>query len=116
MNMGMTELILILAIVIVIFGPSKLPGLGKAFGETIRGFKKGFKESDEKEASPELVVSKSNSNPAPASVKTADSGQAGFGGPNVASAPTASAPAMNSSESTSSSVQMGSADKQKQES
>lgn len=45
MNLGMTELIIILVIVLVIFGPSKLPGLGKAMGETIRGFKKGMTDS-----------------------------------------------------------------------
>lgn len=46
----MTELIIILVIVLVIFGPSKLPGLGKALGETVRGFKKGMNESLEKNA------------------------------------------------------------------
>ncbi len=50
MNLGMTELIIILVIVLVIFGPSKLPGLGKALGETVRGFKKGINETMEKTA------------------------------------------------------------------
>lgn len=35
---------IILVIVLVIFGPSKLPGLGKGLGEAIRGFKKGLNE------------------------------------------------------------------------
>jgi sec-independent protein translocase protein TatA len=42
MNLGATELILILVIVVVLFGPSRLPGLGKSIGEAIRGFKKGM--------------------------------------------------------------------------
>lgn len=50
MNLGMTELIIVLVIVLVIFGPSKLPGLGKALGETVRGFKKGMNDSLEKNA------------------------------------------------------------------
>ena len=33
------HLLLILGIALIIFGPSKLPELGKALGESIRGFK-----------------------------------------------------------------------------
>lgn len=44
MNLGATELILILVVVLILFGPSKLPGLGKSIGEAIRGFKKGMHE------------------------------------------------------------------------
>ena len=40
------HLILVLVIVLVFFGPSRLPGLGKSLGEAIRGFKKGL-DSDE---------------------------------------------------------------------
>jgi len=46
-NIGMTELILVLVIVLVVFGPSKLPEVGKAIGKSIRGFKEetnGVKE------------------------------------------------------------------------
>ncbi len=38
-KLGPMELILILAIALVIFGPSKLPDIGKAFGKAIRQFK-----------------------------------------------------------------------------
>ena len=41
MSLGMTEVLLILGIALLFFGPSKLPGLGRAVGEAIRGFKKG---------------------------------------------------------------------------
>ena len=40
------HLILVLVIVLVFFGPSRLPSLGKSMGEAIRGFKKGL-EGDE---------------------------------------------------------------------
>lgn len=39
------HLLLILAIALLIFGPSKLPGLGKGLGEAFRGFKDGIKGS-----------------------------------------------------------------------
>ena len=39
MNLGVPELILILAIVLLLFGTSRLAGLGKGLGQAIRGFK-----------------------------------------------------------------------------
>jgi sec-independent protein translocase protein TatA len=38
-----THLLIVLAIALIIFGPSKLPGLGKGLGEGLRGFKDGIK-------------------------------------------------------------------------
>ena len=37
---------MILAIVLVVFGPSRLPGLGESVGKAIRGFKDSSKEND----------------------------------------------------------------------
>jgi sec-independent protein translocase protein TatA len=39
-RIGLPELLIILAIVIVIFGANRLPGLGKGIGSAIRNFKK----------------------------------------------------------------------------
>lgn len=39
-GLGVTELIIILVIIIMIFGAGKLPEIGSAIGKTIRGFKK----------------------------------------------------------------------------
>ncbi|HWO77526.1 MAG TPA: twin-arginine translocase TatA/TatE family subunit [Bacillus sp. (in: firmicutes)] len=39
-NIGIPGLILILVIALVIFGPSKLPEIGRAFGSTLKEFKK----------------------------------------------------------------------------
>lgn len=39
-NLGMTELLLIGAALLLFFGPSKLPQLGKGLGDGIREFKK----------------------------------------------------------------------------
>lgn len=38
-NIGVSGLILILAIALIVFGPSKLPQLGRAFGDTLREFR-----------------------------------------------------------------------------
>ena len=44
---GFQELLIILLIVLVIFGASKLPQLGRGFGEGIRNFRKGLKNDDD---------------------------------------------------------------------
>lgn len=38
-GIGVTELVLILIIGLVVFGPGKLPGVGKALGQSIKEFK-----------------------------------------------------------------------------
>ena len=42
------HLILILLIVLIIFGPGKLPELGEGLGKSIKSFKKAMKEEDTK--------------------------------------------------------------------
>lgn len=56
-NIGIGGLILILIIALIIFGPSKLPELGRAFGRTLSEFKNATREmiggsSDKEEAEP----------------------------------------------------------------
>jgi sec-independent protein translocase protein TatA len=48
-RLGMPELLVILAIVIVIFGANRLPGLGKGIGNAIRNFKDEMKDEKEDE-------------------------------------------------------------------
>lgn len=52
-HLGIPELLLILAIVVLLFGVGKLPQLGKGIGEGIRNFKSAMKDggqdSDKKE-------------------------------------------------------------------
>ena len=50
MRIGTNELLIILAVALLIFGPKNLPKLGKMFGKTMSNFKKGMDESDEDEA------------------------------------------------------------------
>ena len=49
-GLGIQELLIILVIALVIFGPSKLPQIGSGLGKAIRDFKKGI-SGDESEES-----------------------------------------------------------------
>ncbi|MPW25735.1 twin-arginine translocase TatA/TatE family subunit [Alkalibaculum sp. M08DMB] len=46
-KLGTTEILVILSIALLIFGPSKLPELGKSIGKTIKNFKKGINDIEE---------------------------------------------------------------------
>jgi sec-independent protein translocase protein TatA len=45
-NLGPTELIVILIIILVLFGGSKLPSLARSLGKSVGEFKKGREEGD----------------------------------------------------------------------
>lgn len=46
-NIGVPGLILILTLALIIFGPKKLPEIGRAFGQTLKEFKKSTRELTE---------------------------------------------------------------------
>jgi sec-independent protein translocase protein TatA len=46
-KLGLPEILLILAVALLIFGPSKLADLGKGLGEGIKNFKSAMKEGEE---------------------------------------------------------------------
>lgn len=48
MRLGMTELLVIFGIILIIFGPAKLPQLGKSIGEAIKNFKDGMEHENSK--------------------------------------------------------------------
>lgn len=50
-HIGITELLLILAIVLVVFGATRLPRLGRGLGEGIRNFRDGLRGGDGEEPS-----------------------------------------------------------------
>ena len=52
-GLGITELMVILVIALVIFGPSKLPQIGSGLGKAIRDFKKGVTGGEDEEAGKE---------------------------------------------------------------
>ena len=41
------QILIVLLIVLFVFGPKKIPGLGQSLGEAIRKFRKGLKEDEE---------------------------------------------------------------------
>jgi len=46
-NIGLPELLIIVAIALIVFGPNKLPELAKAFGRAMREFRKATEEVKE---------------------------------------------------------------------
>ena len=52
-GLGVPELMVILVIALVVFGPSKLPQIGSGLGKAIRDFKKGVTGGEEDEAEKE---------------------------------------------------------------
>lgn len=50
-NIGIPSLILILVVALIIFGPSKLPEIGKAAGSTLKEFKNATKDIVEDDSS-----------------------------------------------------------------
>ncbi len=63
-NIGTTGFILIILVALLLFGPSKLPELGRAFGRTLREFKSGAKEMmNDSEQENRKEVSSSQSSP-----------------------------------------------------
>ena len=47
MGIGFPELMIILVIIMIIFGAGKLPEIGRAFGNSIRNFKKSMKDAEQ---------------------------------------------------------------------
>lgn len=52
-RLGLTEILFIVAIALLLFGPSKFASLGKGLGEGIRNFKAAMKDGDAKKAKEE---------------------------------------------------------------
>ena len=49
LGMGVPELLVILVVVLLIFGPKNLPKLGKSLGQTVKNVREGMEEGDEKD-------------------------------------------------------------------
>ena len=60
MNLGPTELIIILVIVLLLFGTTRLPKLARSLGEASREFKKGINDRDEEAATPPSAPAAAN--------------------------------------------------------
>jgi sec-independent protein translocase protein TatA len=49
MNFGTTEIILVVAVLFLLFGATRLPQLEKSLGQTRKAFKEGMREAEEEE-------------------------------------------------------------------
>ncbi|WP_426451075.1 twin-arginine translocase TatA/TatE family subunit [Paenibacillus sp. S-38] len=102
-NIGISEFLLIAVIALLLFGPSKLPELGRALGKTLREFKQGTREllGDEAESAPPRKDVTPQEPPAavptqaPASAQEAPAAQAPASAPSQPAAPKSETPAEN---------------------
>lgn len=59
---GVQELLILLIIVIILFGASRLPEIGRGIGQAIRNFKKATSEPEEIDVTPNRKVNKEEDN------------------------------------------------------
>jgi sec-independent protein translocase protein TatA len=52
MNLGLPELLIVLAVVLLLFGSTRLPKLAKSLGQASKEFKKGIDEGPQEDAEP----------------------------------------------------------------
>lgn len=57
-GLGMPELLMVLAILLLLFGGSKLPSLAKGLGQSVKEFKKASKDGEEELSKPVVVETK----------------------------------------------------------
>ena len=63
--LGVWEILIILTVVLIVFGPSRLPQMAKGVGQAVREFRKGVKDmKDEFVSEVEEEPSKSSKDPA----------------------------------------------------
>ncbi|HSW63636.1 MAG TPA: twin-arginine translocase TatA/TatE family subunit [Dissulfurispiraceae bacterium] len=63
LGLGMQELVIILIIVIILFGASRLGQIGKGMGDAIRNFKKATSEPDSIDVTPKKDASDKKDSP-----------------------------------------------------
>ena len=64
MSFGITELVIILVIVVLLFGTTKLKSLGSDLGSAIKGFRSAVSDEAEKEKPTDTQVEQKTSGPA----------------------------------------------------
>lgn len=57
MNFGTTEIILIVAVLFLLFGATRLPQLAKSLGQSRKAFKEGMREAEEEERAEKQIAS-----------------------------------------------------------
>ena len=68
----LTDSIVVLVVLLVIFGPKRLPMLGRSLGEGIKGFRDsiGGRSSHDAEDSPALITAQASGSPTPDATAT----------------------------------------------
>lgn len=64
-GIGVPELLIILAVILLIFGPKNLPKLGSALGKTVKNLREGMGEGSETEEAEEEIAEEVEEEPAP---------------------------------------------------
>ncbi len=59
-GLGTQELIIILIIIVVLFGATRLPQIGSGIGQAIKNFKKSVREGDEIDVTPDKEAKEKN--------------------------------------------------------
>lgn len=72
MRIGTQELIIILIVVIIIFGPTQIPKLTKMFGKSVKSFKDGMESTEAGDAPAEEKASKPQKAKADGEAEAAD--------------------------------------------
>lgn len=63
MNFGTTEIILIVAVLFLLFGATRLPQLAKSLGQSRKAFKDGLREAEEEEKAEQQKLSSAPATP-----------------------------------------------------
>jgi sec-independent protein translocase protein TatA len=59
-SLGVPEMLLILLVILVVFGGTRLPQLGRGLGEAIANFKAGLRNGNDKDKTPQPPEEKKN--------------------------------------------------------
>jgi len=63
-SFGWQELLIILGILLLLFGATRLPSLARSLGSSVRGFKKGLNEDEENETTGKTAAPAKSAAPA----------------------------------------------------
>ena len=72
MNFGTTEILLIVAVLFLLFGATRLPQLARSLGQSRKAFKEGMREAEEEEAGERAKVASAPSMPQITQMSDAD--------------------------------------------
>ncbi|RZU46717.1 sec-independent protein translocase protein TatA [Fluviicoccus keumensis] len=71
-GLSLPHLLLLLVIIFLLFGTSKLKNIGKDLGGAIKGFKESMKEEEEKPAAPQQQISQNQNPPIDSTARPVD--------------------------------------------